>query len=154
MHGSVGLICMSQLVVLMHVQQDCDEQDEFGSFSDFEVTDKYEPNISSPDFSNLPPNQTQPPTEPNISPDFSNIPPPNQTKPSTVLQLQYPPTTQFTDRTNTCMYTSKPCMSKPTPAKKSKPATPLESISPPLSEAISDASSILKNFSSASHQKD
>ena len=45
-------------------------------------------------------------------------------------------------------------MSKPTPAKKPKTATPLESISPPLSEAISDASSILKNFSSASHQKD
>ena len=31
---------------------------EFDSFTDFEVTDIYEPNISSPDFSNLPPNPT------------------------------------------------------------------------------------------------
>ena len=83
--------------------------------------------MSSPDISNLPPNQTQPPTEPNISPDFNNLPPPNQTKPSTELQLQYPPTTPFNDRTNTCVYTSKPFISTSAPAEKSKPATSLES---------------------------
>ena len=33
-------------------------KNEFDSSSDFEVTDIYEPNISSPDFSNLPPNPT------------------------------------------------------------------------------------------------
>ena len=56
MNGSV--ICMFQPFVLMHAYQDSDEKEEFDSFSDFEVTDKYEPNISSPDFSNLPPNPT------------------------------------------------------------------------------------------------
>ena len=52
------------------------------------------------------------------------------------------------------MYTSKPSISKPTPAIKSKPATSQECISPPLTEAISDASSILKNFTYASNQQD
>ena len=115
-------------LVICFVYQDCDEKDELGSFSDLEVTDKYEPNISSLDFSNLPPNQTQPPKEAKIPPDFSNLPPPIQTKPSTELQLQYHPQTAFNDQTNTFMYTSKPSISKPTPAKKSKPATSLESV--------------------------
>ena len=98
--------------------------------------------------------QTQPPSETNIPPDFSNLPPQYQTKSSTELQLQYHPTTPFNYHTNTWMYTSKPSISKPTPAIKSKPATSQECISPPLTEAISDASSILKNFTYASNQQD
>ena len=52
------------------------------------------------------------------------------------------------------MYTSKLSISKPTPAIKSKPATSLESISPPLTEAISDVSYILENFTYVSNKQE
>ena len=49
------------------------------------------------------------------------------------------------------MYTSKPSISKPTPANKSNSQ---ECISPPLTEAISDVSYTLENFTYASNKLD